>query len=249
MRGWLGLVFASLLLAGCATAPHGDHDPDPIEPINRMMAHITNAADFVLIGPLADAYVSLMPTPVRQGVDNFFDNAAYLNVILNDVLQGKVEQGVQDSARFAVNTTVGILGIFDPASLLGLEEHNEDLGQTLGVWGAGEGAYLFIPLLGPNSVRDVADIPVGYLTNLVSYADSTVSVPLTFLRIINRRANVASAISMRDQAALDPYLFTREAYRQNREYEIYDGNPPTVGDASDLEADLDAFFDEPVEPR
>lgn len=240
-------VFAGLSVAGCATAPHGTHDPDPIEPVNRLMAHVTDAADFILIGPLADAYVSVVPTPVRQGVDNFFNNAAYLNVVLNDLLQGKGGQGVQDGARFAVNTTVGILGIFDPASLLGLEEHDEDLGQTLGVWGAGEGAYLFVPILGPDSLRDVTDIPVSYLTNLISYADSSVSVPLTILRGINKRANVASAINMRDQAALDPYAFTREAYRQNREFLIYDGNPPSTGDSVDLEDDLDAYLDESPE--
>ena len=152
---------------------------------------------------------------------------SYPNVILNDFLQGKFSRGFSDIGRFLVNSTLGIGGLFDPASDMGLSEHNEDLGQTFGTWGAGEGAYLELPFFGPNSLRDIGDIPVSTYTNLLFYiGESTITVPLGFLSAIDTRAQLLDATRLRDESALDTYIFTREAYRQRRTHLIYDGDPP-----------------------
>ena len=226
-------------LGGCSAIPYeyDATDPDPIEPVNRIMYGITDLADRIMLEPAADLYLLATPDPIQEGVSNFFDNLGYPDTIINDFLQGKTEQGLSDLGRFAVNSTVGLLGILDVATLMGLEAHNEDLGQTLGVWGAGEGPYLFVPLLGPHHLRDVGNIPMSIFTNPLYYAQSGITSPLIALSIIEQRARLKSASRIRDEAALDPYIFTREAYRQNRNYEIYDGNPPPL--KMDLELDLD----------
>ncbi|MGB1109012.1 MAG: MlaA family lipoprotein [Gammaproteobacteria bacterium] len=236
----LGLL---LLAGGCASAPERastEAAPDPLEDVNRVFYGFTDLADRTFIGPAASIYTEVVPSPVRSGVTNFLDNAGYLNVVINDLLQGKLDQGASDGARFLLNTTIGILGVLDVATGMGFEKHDEDLGQTLGVWGMGEGAYLFVPLRGPSSIRDVPDIPFSMVTNLLYYADSSVSVPLAVLNVIDKRAQLETALKVRDQAALDPYIFTREAYRQNRQYEIYDGNPPEPAFEDDLDAELEA---------
>ena len=230
------------LLTGCATAPYGAADPDPLEDVNRYSYNVTDALDKLVLGPVTDAYLQAVPGAVRARVSNFYDNAGYLNTVLNGFLQGKFEQGLGDAARFAVNSTVGVLGLFDVATALGLPAHDEDFGQTLGVWGAGEGAYLFVPVRGPSSLRDVADTPLSIATNVLTYVDASMYTPLAILGVINARAKVDAAIKVRDQAALDPYIFTREAYRQNRMHRIHDGDPPLPGPDS-----LDAALDEELD--
>nr|HQU63034.1 VacJ family lipoprotein [Nitrosomonas sp.] len=147
--------------------------------------------------------------------------------------------------RFAVNSTIGMLGLFDMATHMGLEKHDEDFGQTLAVWGFDSGSYLFIPILGPSSKRDVIGVPVTVVTNMLFYAGYVVGapvfVPLTVLGAIDKRARLAGPMRIRDQAALDPYLFVREASLQQREFLIYDGNPPLK--LYDEEIFLDNPFD------
>ena len=237
-------VLAVASFTGCATQPYGESEPDPIEPVNRIMYGLTDLADRTLLEPMADLYLLATPDPVHQGISNFFDNIGYLDVIINDFLQGKVEQGASDIGRFAVNSTIGLLGVLDVATPMGMNKHDEDLGQTLGVWGFGEGPYLFVPLYGPNNLRDVGNIPMGMFTNPLYYSESGLAGPLVALSFINRRARLKSASKVRDQVALDPYIFTREAYRQNRMYKIHDGNPPelTLDDA--LDAELEAALNE-----
>ncbi|MDH5553497.1 MAG: VacJ family lipoprotein, partial [Nitrosomonas sp.] len=159
-----------------------------------------------------------------------YDNLAYPNVMLNAFLQGKVSQGFSDSLRFIVNSTVGFFGLFDMATHMGLKKNDEDFGQTLGVWGVDTNSYLFIPFLGPSSDRDAADIPVSVATNVLFYAGyvagAAVLAPLTALGAIDKRARMAGPMKIRDQAALDPYLFVREAYLQQREYLVHDGELP-----------------------
>ncbi|MDX1593608.1 MAG: VacJ family lipoprotein [Gammaproteobacteria bacterium] len=225
-RGRAAVLLAVLLgLAGCASNPYPE-DKDPLEPTNRAMYAFNDALDKVLLEPVSDVYVAVTPRPVRAGVTNFFINLAYPGVVLNDLLQGKVDHAMSDTGRFLVNSTVGILGLFDPASDLGIERREEDFGQTLAVWGADEVAHLHLPLIGPNSVRDAPGLLVEGFTNLLYYFEGSVALPLTVLRVINERANRGTAMKIREQAALDPYLFTREAYRQRRRYLIHDGNPP-----------------------
>ncbi len=219
------LVCMGALLAGCATT--GGDPGDPLEPMNRTFNEVNDVLDDNILKPLADAYVSVTPQGLRDSVTNFFDNVSYPNVILNDFLQGKILQGFEDSMRLVVNTTLGIGGLFDVATPAGLRAHDEDFGQTLGYWGVGELAYLELPLLGPNSVRDVTDIPVSSQVSLLNFVnDYLISWPLTALNVVNSRANLSSAIALRDRSALDPYVFTREAYRQRRTFLIYDGEPP-----------------------
>lgn len=221
-------VFLFLAVAsGCASVPHESDPRDPLERANRAVDRFNEALDKAILKPAADAYVKITPQPVRTSVSSFFDNLAYPNVILNDLLQGKMEQGVSDSARFIWNSTAGIFGLFDVASHMGMKPHDEDFGQTLGVWGSGAGPYLVLPLLGPSTVRDTTGLPITYVTNALFYVgQASVTFPLAILSTIDLRARAAGFMRFRDVAALDPYLFTRESYLQYRTYLIYDGEVP-----------------------
>jgi len=248
----IGLIIGVLLiffLQGCATVTKTDQaevDPiDPHEDINRVAYDFTDKVDRVIFVPVVDAYVEYVPNAAQKSIGNFYDNLSYPNVVLNAFLQGKVKQGFADGLRFAVNSTVGLFGLFDMATHMGLEQHNEDFGQTLGVWGVDSGSYLFIPLIGPSSQRDVASVPVSMFTNVLFYAGTVmgagVFAPLTILGAIDKRARLAGPMRVRDQAALDPYLFVREATIQQREYLVYDGDPPL--DLYDEESFQDNPFD------
>lgn len=228
------LLSAFLMLAGCQTGVNKESS-DPLESINRPIYGFNDSLDRNILQPVAKGYVAITPKPVRKGVTNFFSNLTYLNVILNDVLQGKFAQGLDDTARFIINSTVGIAGIMNPAGH-SLPQNNEDFGQTLGTWGVGEGAYLNLPVLGPSSTRDAPGIATSILTNPLTYFASAITIPVTAVNVINTRANLLDASEFRDDAALDPYAFTREAYRQQRTSLIHDGNPPAE--------DFDDFFDE-----
>jgi phospholipid-binding lipoprotein MlaA len=225
----LAAAVVLLLTAGCASNQEKNNNGDPHEALNRKIYNFNDTIDKNLMEPVAKQYAKYTPHPVRESVTHFFDNAGYLNVIANDLLQGKVKQTGQDTGRFLVNSTVGVGGLFDPATSMGLKQHEEDLGQTFGKWGAGEGAYLMLPLMGPSSYRDVGSPVMDMLLNPMTYLASVVTIPTGVLSAINTRANLLDATRIRDQAALDPYSFVREAWRQQREYDIYDGNPPGDG--------------------
>ena len=220
-----------LITTGCATTQTGDSvgSDDPIEPANRVFFDVNETLDKHLLKPVAEVYVDITPVPVRTSITNFFDNLTYLNVILNDFLQGKVEQGLSDMARFIFNSTLGVAGLFDVATPMGLPEHDEDFGQTLAVWGVDKGSYLYIPLFGPNTIRDSADFVPSTLLNPFFYVTSSILFPVNAINTINKRANLLEASNIRDEASVDPYSFTREAHSQQREYLIYDGNPPLTG--------------------
>lgn len=235
--GWLAFT----TLTGCATtqsAGTGVSDHDPFESVNRKMHRVNDIADSWIAKPATRAYVSYTPQPIRNSVSNFFDNVIYPNVILNDVLQGKGPQGLEDLGRFLVNTTFGFLGIWDMATPLGLEAHDEDFGQTLAVWGMKESTYLVLPFIGPNTVRDLPNLGVTTVTNILFYVPNPYVVPVALLGFIDYRAGVDEAVTFRDATAVEPYLFTREAYRQHRRFLIYDGNPPVDDDLL-----LDDLFD------
>ena len=237
-------VYLSVIIwsTGCATAQSADvaaSDNDVLEPMNRHMYRINDFLDQTVAEPIADVYLEYMPKPIRNSISNFLDNVAYPNVILNDFLQGKGKQGLEDSGRFVVNSTFGLFGIWDMATHLGLEAHDEDFGQTLGVWGLDETTYLVLPLIGPNSVRDAPGLGISTLTNLLFYVSNPVAIPITVLGLVDRRARVADAVNFRDEAAIEPYLFTREAYLQRRKFLIHDGNPPVENDEF-----LDEIFDD-----
>ena len=234
---WLTALLALGLLSGCATT---NTEGDPLEPLNRTFYNINDTLDKGLLKPVAKVYSKYTPKPIRTGITNFFDNLGLINTVANDILQGKVSQALSDSARFVFNSTLGVGGLFDIATGMGLEHHKEDLGQTFGVWGFGEGAYLNLPFKGPNSVRDAPDLVTSAYLNPIYYLNAVVTIPLAVLDGINTRANLLEATNVVEEAALDPYIFTREAYRQRRIYDIYDGEPP-------LEEDFNGNLDEEEE--
>lgn len=224
------LLPAITLLASCATtrpAPPRAEAYDPAESVNRHIYGFNRGLDRAVLKPAADAYTKVTPFPLRTAVANFFGNIGYLNVVLNDLLQGKVQQGFSDLGRIVVNSTFGILGTIDVATPMGLARHDEDFGQTLAVWGVREGAYLTLPLFGPNTVRDSPGLAVSSVTNLLFYVGTSgVTIPLTVLNAVDQRARASGAFQFIDEASVDPYVFTREAYRQRRTFLIFDGNPP-----------------------
>lgn len=220
-------VFCLMLSAGCAAVPTVEADPiDPHEEFNRSMYGFNEDLDQAVLKPVATTYTDVLPQPIRTGVSNFYDNLTYLDTTINSFLQGKVLQGTSDLGRFIINTTFGLAGIFDVATYLGLEKHDEDFGQTLAVWGVKTDEYVMYPVLGPSSVRDTGGIVVSMLTNPVFYAAAPVAVPMAILQGVDQRARSEGFVRFRDEAALDPYLFTRDAYVQHREFEIHDGNVP-----------------------
>jgi len=225
----LVLIFIALT-TGCATTQTtANGDPDPLEPGNRVFYSINDTLDKALLQPIAETYAEYTPDLVRTAITNFFDNLSYLNVVLNSFLQGKFDQGLSDATRLVFNTTIGLGGLVDVGSHIDLPAHNEDFGQTLAVWGVDQGSYLYIPVQGPNTTRDVTDLATSALTNPITYAAGAILFPLAAINIINKRANLLEATRIRDEAAVDPYVFTREAHLQRREYLIHDGNPPTTG--------------------
>jgi phospholipid-binding lipoprotein MlaA len=243
------LFVCIIALQGCASAPkNGDLETDLVDPhekINRASYDFTDKVDRTVFVPIVNAYIDYVPNAAQRSIGNFYDNLSYPNVMLNSFLQGKVKQGASDTLRFFVNSTVGMFGLFDMASHMGLQKNDEDFGQTLGVWGVDPGSYLFIPLIGPSSERDVTNIPVGVFTNVLFYAGLVVgsyfAAPLTILGAIDKRARLMGAMRIRDEAAIDPYLFVREASMQQREFLVHDGKLPL-----DL-YDSEPFQDNPFE--
>lgn len=221
------LVLALALAAGgCATTGGGDAR-DPLEGVNRAVFAFNDQADDIVFRPAARLYRNVTPQGLRDSVRNFFSNIDDLFIGVNNLLQGKVETAVNDWLRFAFNSTLGFFGIIDWASDMGLEKHNEDFGQTLGRWGVGDGMYLVLPLLGPSTLRDTVALPVDWAGDPV-YEHTPVDERnvMTATRTIGRRADLLGASRTLEAAALDRYVFLREAYLQQRRSQIYDGRPP-----------------------
>lgn len=242
--GIAALTGALILLSGCTTLQATDEDRDPFEGFNRSVYSFNQIVDRAVLEPVATGYKKVVPQPVRTGVSNFFSNIAYPTVIINDFLQGKFQQGVSDASRFVANSTFGVLGIFDVATYMEMPAHREDFGQTFGVWGIGEGPYLVLPLFGPSNPRDGIGSILDYQADILSTYDSTAGRSAArSLKAVDKRSNLLSAGRILDQAALDPYSFTREAYRQRRLNLIYDGNPPQQDFLNDPTEDLDTDSD------
>lgn len=223
-RTFIATLLGMGLITGCATS---GNTKDPIEGFNRAMYAFNDGVDKAVIKPVAKGYDAVLPNPVRTGVTNFFGNIADLFIGVNNLLQGKVSDGGSDLGRVAVNTTVGVLGVFDVASGMGLEKHEEDFGQTFGRWGMGSGAYVVLPLLGPRTVRDTGGLVLDVATDPVAYIDHVPTRNTLFaLRAINDRANLLPAEKVIEEAALDKYSYIRDAYLQRRRSLVYDGNPP-----------------------
>jgi len=215
------LIFS---MGGCAT---GSDPRDPLEPLNRAVYQFNDGVDRAVLKPVAQAYQAVIPQFIRSSVSNFFSNINDVIVGLNNLLQGKFTAAYADLGRVAINTTLGLGGLFDVASEAGIERHNEDFGQTLGYWGVGDGPFVMLPLLGPSTGRDAIGTFVDHKADVVTYVSPSHNRnQLWGTRIVNRRAELLDASTVLQTAALDPYEFLRDAYLQRRRSLIYDGSPP-----------------------
>ncbi|MCP4001289.1 MAG: VacJ family lipoprotein [Gammaproteobacteria bacterium] len=222
---FLLLVSALLLNTGCASRKASKAEPnaDPLEVINRPIYKFNDVTDRYILRPVAKGYQFITPNFVETGISNFFDNITYTVTIVNDFLQGKFKQGFADTGRFALNTTLGLLGLFDVATPMGLEYHDEDFGQTFAKWGIPAGPYIVVPLFGPRTVRSGIGTLADWRVNLLNYYSNTsVRDKLLILWAIESRAALVGPDELIFDA-FDPYLFVRDAYLQNRAFLINDG--------------------------
>lgn len=223
------LALAALATAaGCASVPSGQPNPrDPWESYNRGMFEFNDKLDRAVLKPIAQGYDQSVPGFAQAGLKNFFTNLNDVGTGLNNLLQGKVVDGLSDLGRFGFNTVFGIAGLWDVATPLGLEKHNEDFGQTLGWWGVPPGPYFVIPFFGPSTLRDA---PARYVDPQFAqgrWIDSdAITYTLFTLDVVRTRAGLLQAEKVFDEAALDRYSFTRDAWLQRRRNMVYDGRPP-----------------------
>ncbi len=226
----------SLLACGCSTLRGEDFAVyDRSEKLNRLSFKLSDDVDRVVLSPVARGYQSITPDWLERGVANVFRNLRTISSSINGFLQGKPKSGATDLARILVNSTVGIVGFFDPASSMGLEYQQEDLGQTFAVWGWKKSRFVYVPMMGPTTIRDLPSMLVnGYLPRLLIGSQYHWSIGL--VDVVSTRAGVLAATNVRDASALDRYAFTRDAYLQRRKFLVYDGDLP-----------YEDFFDEFVD--
>ncbi len=221
------LLLLMCALAGCA-ATGEERDPrDPWEGMNRGIYKFNETFDEYLAKPVARGYVKLLHEEIRVRIANFFANLADPFIGVNNLLQGKFEEAVNDWARFTFNSTFGVLGLHDFASDAGLEKHNEDFGQTFGRWGSEPGPYLVLPILSSSTLRDTAGLALDWTFDPLSEVRPiNLRNSLVALRGVNTRAELLDASRLLEEAALDKYVFQRDAYLQRRRSLVYDGSPP-----------------------
>lgn len=222
-----------LILGGCATTGAGVSqisEIDPFEEFNRDVFVFNKQLDNYVTAPIVSAYTWVTPHFVQMGIGNFFSNLKDINVALNDIMQAKFEQGGADTGRFLLNTTVGLGGLFDVATDIGLEKHEEDFDQTFAVWGIPQGPYLVLPILGPTTGRGIGGTVLDTATNPATY----VGYPIQVLSLVHERSNAEGVLKMVDDA-LDPYIFLREAFLQRRNYLIQDGKSDLAEDILKIE--------------
>lgn len=239
-----------LTLAGCATTGAPATPGDPLERWNRGVQKVNDAIDRAVLRPVARGYQRVVPRPVRTGIGNVLGNLAFPTTIANDLLQGKFADFGADLGRFALNSTLGLGGLLDPASDLGIRRNDEDFGQTLGRWGVPAGPYLVLPLLGPSTLRDAPAIAADAQTDLRVQLDITEEerAALALLFVVDKRASLLSADAALD-AAFDRYAFIRNAWLQRREFQVRDGDVPEES-LEDLEDPGEPETPEaPEEPR
>ena len=223
-RRYISLLITAVFITGCA----GAHNPtDPLEPLNRKIYKFNTTIDKAVVKPVAQGYSTYMPSIGKIMVSNFFSNLNDVVVTSNDLLQFKLVQAASDGMRFLVNSTVGVFGLIDVASMGSLKKHNEDFGQTLGKWGVGSGSYIVLPILGPSSVRDgIGRYMDTFPDPLSQITDMQTRNQVYLAEGINRRAELLNQEKVLDDAMLDPYEFIRDAYLLGRLSKVYDGNPP-----------------------
>jgi phospholipid-binding lipoprotein MlaA len=237
VTGYLRRALGALMVAGAlgvaGPAAAGDNPHDPYEGFNRAMFAVNEGLDMVLFKPIAQGYDAALPLPAQAGISSFFDNLLEIQNALNNLLQGKGGDAAIDLGRLLVNSTVGIFGLFDVASELGLEHHREDFGQTLAVWGWAESDFLFWPGLGPRTVRDTGGWVVDIYTDptwATKYKSVATRNSLVGLRFVDLRASLLPTDKLVDEAALDKYAYVRDGYLQRRRNLIHDGRAPRLDD-------------------
>ena len=259
MRTSMLSLLAVLALALPATCPAADPPPatettadsagsgadyDPWQRMNRGIFWFNDRADHYVLEPVAKGWDVIMPEPAEHSVTNFFQNLRFPVVMLNNLLQGKPGDAAIDVGRFMVNTTFGIGGLFDPATIWGLDRHNEDFGQTLGVWGVPPGPYLVLPVLGPSNPRDTAGIPVDYVFSVTPlFLSSFWWTGAGVINIVNARAQILDEVQQAKQASLDYYVFVRNAYYQRRDAQVNDQKEEGPNAPSDDLYDLNVIED------
>jgi phospholipid-binding lipoprotein MlaA len=219
--GLMPAIIGFCLISGCATGPTAN-PTDPLEPFNRKMFAVNESVDKAVLKPVAQGYRAVTPQPIRTGVSNFFDNLEDLWSAVNSALQLRPQNTVENLMRFGVNTVFGLGGVLNVANEMGIERHSEDLGKTLGRWGVPSGPFLVMPLFGPSTLRDSTTIllenkydPVAQINNVPTRNS------LTALRLVDTRTGLLRLGDLLDEAALDKYSFTRDAFLQRRRAEIY----------------------------
>jgi phospholipid-binding lipoprotein MlaA len=238
MRGFFALfvMACGLALSGCASSeePSAQADValaanDPLEPMNRKIFDMNEGFDKIILLPVAQAYVDVVPEPARDSVHNFLKNLDLPITFANDLLQGEMERAGQTLGRFTVNTTVGVGGLFDIASDWGIPAHQEDFGLTLGKWGVGEGPYLVVPFFGPDPPRDVAGQVVDIFLDPTTYVHINYQIYWSAAREVSKAIDLRSRridqIESIERSSVDYYASLRSLYRQHRNYEIRDGKP------------------------
>ncbi|MGV3743464.1 MAG: MlaA family lipoprotein [Burkholderiaceae bacterium] len=234
MRSLTVLMIAAAL-TGCATT----NPDDPFEGYNRAMFEFNDKLDQAVLKPTAVAYRDTAPDAVQIAVGNFFENLSDVWTGANNLLQGKVEDGMNDLMRFSVNSTFGILGLIDIASPAGIPKHKQDFGTTLGVWGIPSGPFVMLPLMGPSTVRDTAALPVDFQADPWSYVDpARTRYAGSALRLVDKRAAALDAFNLIEEAALDRYEFIRDAFMQRRENKVNQSKERGGGAALDDQSEL-----------
>jgi len=231
----LGVVML-LLLQACATVKSSDAR-DPWEPMNRSIYQFNDVIDTVALKPVAQIYVKVLPSMVRTGVSNFMGNLGDVWSMANSALQLKGQATLETFMRINVNTFMGLGGILDVATEMGIQRRREDFGQTLGYWGAKPGPYVMLPFFGPSTLRDALAFPVDMQGNVInSFTDSTTRNALFVTRLVDTRAGLLNTVDAIKASSLDPYSFVRDAYLQKRLNDIHDGNPPSSFDYNEAPA-------------
>jgi phospholipid-binding lipoprotein MlaA len=233
------LVCAVMMLNGCASRQYVADERDPWQGFNRTIYGFNDGLDRALLKPAAEGYKAVAPDFVETGVRNFFENLDDISVAVNNLLQGKVTNSFSDIGRLAINSTIGILGLFDVASSMGMTKHDEDFGQTLGAWGMDSGPYIMWPLFGPSTLRDSPSLVVDrVLLHPLNYVEIKTGERITVvaLDVVSVRAELSSLEETVDEISTDKYTFIREAYLDRRDFLVHDGSPS--GD-TDLYDELD----------
>jgi phospholipid-binding lipoprotein MlaA len=243
------VLIAGLMVAGCANLPSGNPDPrDPWERFNRTTFKLNDALDRAVLRPVAKGYVRVTPRALRTGISNFFANLETVPTLINDVLQGKMRAAGHDTGRFLLNSTLGIGGLFDPATAAGIDKNDEDFGQTLGKWGVPSGPYVMLPFLGPSTVRDgLGRVPDTFSDPSHYLEDDSTRYTITAVEIVDLRASLLDLDDELNQS-FDRYAFVRNVWMQRREFKVKDGNveEPALDEEAMLEGDPGA--ETPPEP-